>query len=381
MRVAIVHEWFASYAGSEKVVEQMLHVYPQAELFAIVDFLPADQRAFLGGRTVRTSFIQKLPLARRHFRRYLGLMPLAIEQFDVSEYDLVISSSHAVAKGVLTNPHQLHVCMCYSPMRYAWHFQEQYLRSAGLAHGLKSWLVRRTLHRLRNWDVRTANGVDVFLAVSAYIAGRIWKVYRRQATVIYPPVDVAAFTLRREKEDFYLAASRLTPYKRMDLIVRAFAQMPGRKLVVIGAGPMLKKLRRLATPNVTIMGYQGDDVLVDHYRRARAFVFAAEEDFGIVPVEAQACGTPVIAFSRGGAGETVIDGVTGIFFDEQKPQSLIDAVERFESAGDAFDPDRLRENAERFSIEHFRDNFERIISREYSTFRSGGSGDQPKIVT
>lgn len=376
MRVAIVHEWFASYAGSERVLEQMLHVLPQADLFALVDFLPAGRRGFLGGRSVRTSFLQKMPFARRGFRKYLALMPLAVEQFDLSGYDLVISNSHAVAKGVVTGPDQLHVCVCYSPMRYAWDLQHQYLAASGLQRGPKSWLVRVLLHYLRQWDARSANGVDHFVAVSRFIARRIRKTYRRDSRVIYPPVDVDAFSLRREKEGFYLAASRMAPYKRMDLIVESFARMPGRELIVIGAGPQMAKVRRAAKAarNISVLGYQPDDVLIDHMQRARAFVFAAEEDFGIMPVEAQACGTPVIALGRGGATETVLDGQTGVLFESQTTGAIIEAVEKFERFAGDFEPDTLRRNAERFGVERFRREFAEFVGSEYDAFRRYRAG-------
>jgi len=360
MRVAFVHEWLHSYAGSEKVLEQMLRVLPDADIFSLVDFLPDGARSFLQGRTVTTSFIQRLPFARKHFRRYLALMPLAVEQFDVSGYDLVISNSHAVAKGVLTGPDQLHLCMCYSPMRYAWDLMHQYLRGAGLTRGMKGRIAKATLHYLRTWDARTPNGVDHFIAISRFVARRIWKVYRREAAVIYPPVDIEAFTPGGEKEDFYLAASRMVPYKRMDLIVAAFAAMPKRRLVVIGDGPMLGRLRRSCPANVELLGYQPDETLIDHMRRARAFVFAAIEDFGLLPVEAQACGTPVITFGRGGATETVVPDETGVFFDAQTPEALTEAVERFERAG-PFDPAKMRANAEQFGAGRFREEFAAFV--------------------
>ncbi|MDZ4055874.1 MAG: glycosyltransferase, partial [Polynucleobacter sp.] len=236
MRIAIVHEWLASHAGSEKVVEQMLRIYPEADLFAVVDFLTPEQRNFVLGKRATTTFIQKLPWARTRFRSYLPLMPLAIEQLDMSAYDVVLSSSHAVAKGVITGPDQLHLSYVHSPIRYAWDLQHQYLAESGLSHGVKGWVARLVLHYMRQWDVRTANGVDVFLANSHFIARRIRKVYRRHADVIPPPVDVASFPLCREKEDFYLTASRMVPYKKLPLIVQAFAQMPDKQLIVIGDG-------------------------------------------------------------------------------------------------------------------------------------------------
>ena len=361
LKVAIVHEWFVDYSGSERVVEQMLNLFPQADLYAQVEFLPDDLKGFIQNKKVTTSFIQKLPKAKTKYRSYLPLMPLAVEQFDLSEYDLIISSSHAVAKGVITGPDQLHICMCYSPMRYAWDLTHQYLKESGLTKGLKSWLARYILHRIRMWDYRTANGVDQFIAISDYIARRIRKVYRRESTVIYPPVDVRNFSLQTEKEDFYLAASRMVPYKKIDIIVEAFAKMTDKKLIVIGDGPELTKIKSKASDNIEFLGFQPTPALRDYLQRAKAFVFAAEEDFGIIPIEAQACGTPVIAYARGGAQETVIDGITGLFFGRQTANSVIDAIRRFE-LNRWFEPKKIRANAERFSIERFGRNFKTFMS-------------------
>jgi glycosyltransferase involved in cell wall biosynthesis len=306
MKIAIVHEWFDTYAGSERVVEQMLKVFPDAHVFGVVDFLSEKDRKFLEDRPVRTTFIQRLPMAQKKFRRYLPLMPLAIEQIDLRGYDLVLSSSHAVAKGVLTGPDQLHVSYVHSPMRYAWDLQHQYLQESGLTKGLKGALARMVLHYMRLWDYRTAAGVDVFLSNSNFIARRIKKVYGRDARVVYPPVDVEAYARVDQKEDFYLAAARMVPYKKMPMIVDAFSRMPDKRLVVIGEGPDLQRCQALArTPNIELVGYQPFAQLRDYMQRARAYVFAAEEDFGITMVEAQACGTPVIAYGRGGARETV----------------------------------------------------------------------------
>ncbi len=384
MKVAIVHEWLESYAGSERVLEQLLHCYPQADLYAIVDVLPAAERAFLGGRPVRTTFIQRLPFARRRFRHYLPLMPLAVEQLDLRDYDLVLSSSHAVAKGVLTSADQLHVCYCYSPMRYAWDQQAQYLRAAGLERGLKSWAARWMLHRLRQWDLRAAAGVDRFVAVSRHIARRIRKTYRREAEVIYPPVDVQAFplretasslsSLREDGEAFYLAVARLVPYKRVDVVVEAFAATPQRRLVVIGDGPEARRVRARSAPNITFLAHQPVAVLRDHLQRARALVFAGEEDFGITLVEAQACGTPVIAYGRGGAREIVrgpeTPAPTGRFFAEQTAAALCAALDAFE-AGPPILPQACRANAERFGIETFRCEITAFIDRAWQDFRTG----------
>ena len=373
MKVAIVHEWFVNYAGSEKVVEEILKVFPQADLFALVDFLADDERGFLGGRRAHTSFIQRLPKARSAFRNYLPLMPLAVEQFDLSAYDLVISSNHAVAKGVITGPDQVHVSYVHTPIRYAWDLQHQYLRESGLQKGLKAWIARLSLHYLRLWDSRTAHGVDAFLANSKYIARRIRKTYGRDSKVVYPPVDVARFAMRRDKENFYLAASRMVPYKRMPMIVEAFAAMPKRQLVVIGDGPELQRVKALAREanNVTILGYQPTEVLADYMARARAFVFAAEEDFGITPVEVQACGTPVIAYGAGGALETVISSAdpkkrTGLFFHKQTAEAVRNAVCEFEAAGE-FRPEVCRANAEQFSVEIFRQELRQAVGQLFAT--------------
>lgn len=368
-RVAVVHDWLVTYGGAERVLEQMLDQYPQAELFTLCDFLPDRHRGFLKGRQIQTSFLQRLPMARTRYRSYLALMPLAIERFDLRGYDLVISSSFAVAKGVITGPDQLHVCMCYSPMRYAWDLTHQYLREANLTKGVRGMLAHWLLHRMRLWDARSANGVDEFIAISQYIARRIMKVYRRPSTLLYPPVDVDRFTVRADKDDFFLTASRLVPYKRIDLIVEAFSRMPDRKLVVIGDGPEWKKISRLAGPNVHLMGAQPTEVLCDHMQRARGFVFAAEEDFGIVPVEAQACGTPVLAYARGGQTETVVDGETGLFFTEQSTDSIMEAVRRFESRH--FDPHRIRRNALRFSRVRFKREFHQYMTEVCEAFANG----------
>ncbi|MDE2197964.1 MAG: glycosyltransferase [Rhodospirillales bacterium] len=365
MKIAIVHEWLQSYAGAERVLEQIIVCYPQADLFAVVDFLPPGQRGFLGGRQVTTSFIQRLPFAARHFRAYLGLMPLAVEQFDLSGYDLVISSSHAVAKGVLTGPDTLHVSYVHSPMRYAWDLQHQYLRQSGLERGVKAAYVRWQLSRLRQWDARTANGVDVFIANSAYVARRIRKCYRRSAEVIAPPVDVASFQPGGETGEAYLVASRLVPYKRVDLVVAAFAEMPQRRLVVVGDGPERAAVERAArgAANIVFRGAVGHDELVGLMQTARGFVFAAEEDFGIMLVEAQACGTPVIAFGSGGARDIVADG-TGLFFESQSKAAIIDAVERFERQ--TFSRAACRANAERFGPEVFRARLTGLVEESWA---------------
>ena len=372
MKTAIVHEWFVTYVGSEKVVEQLLALYPEADLFTLVDFLPASEREFLKGRKIHTSFIQKLPLAKKYYRQYLPWMPLAIEQFDLSEYELIISSSHAVAKGVLTAPDQLHISYVHSPMRYAWDMQHQYLRETGLDKGIFSWYTRRLLHRMRLWDYRTANGVDWFVANSRFIARRIWKVYRREAKVIHPPVQIENFPLQETKSDYYLAASRMVPYKKMELIVEAFNRMPEKRLVVIGEGPGLRKIKANAKSNIEVLGYQPTEILSQYMQGARAFIFAAREDFGIMPLEAQACGTPVIAFGEGGALETIrgLDDAqpTGVFFKEQTPEAIINAVDLFEANEHKITPAVCRKNSEGFSPQRFRSEFAQFVEEAWTRF-------------
>ena len=370
IKVAIVHDWLVTYAGAERLLEEVINCFPEADLFAIVDFVPQNERGFLKDKPVKTSFIQKLPLAKKKYRAYLPFMPLAVEQFDLSGYDIVISSSHAVAKGVITGPDQLHISYVHSPMRYAWDLQHQYLKETGLVRGLQGWLAKRELHKLRMWDLRTANGVDHFLANSRFIARRIWKVYRREATVIYPPVDIDSFTLCEQKEDFFLTASRMVPYKKIDLIAEAFSLMPDKRLYIIGDGPDFDKVKSKAGANVELLGYQPFEVLRDYMQRAKAFVFAAEEDFGIVPVEAQACGTPVIAYGKGGALETVTEGETGLFFDAQTTQSIIEAVHRFEDMKDSFIPAKIREKSLRFSKDRFKREFMSFVDEAWETFKS-----------
>jgi glycosyltransferase involved in cell wall biosynthesis len=305
---------------------------------------------------------------RERYRTFLPLMPYAVEQFDLSPYSLVISSSYAVAKGVITGPDQLHICYCHSPMRYAWDLQNQYLQTANLATGPKSWLARLIFHYMRQWDFSSQSRVDHFVANSEFVSRRIQKTYRRTASVIHPPVSVDAFPLCTEKEDYYLTVSRLVPYKMIGLIVEAFTRMPHLQLRVVGEGPEYDRIRAKAGPNVTMLGYQSSAVVREQMQRAKAFVFAAEEDFGIVPVEAQACGTPVVAFGKGGVRETVVPGRTGLFFNEQTPESIIGTIEEFESGRHQFDPAYIREHAQSFSAERFREEFAAEVEAQWAQF-------------
>lgn len=367
MKVAVVHDWLVTHGGAEVVLEQLLALFPAAHLYAMVDHVPAEERSFLGTHVPRTSPLQHAPFSRRRYRAYLPLMPLLVEQFDLSEYDLVVSSSYAVAKGVITRPDALHVSYCHSPMRYAWDLQHQYLRESGLDRGLRGWAARYMLHRMRLWDRRSSDGVDVFVANSRHVARRIRKCYRRDAVVVHPPVDIVGFTPgpAAAREDRYVTVSRLVPYKRVDLLVESFASTPQRRLVIIGDGPDLRRLRATAPPNVELLGRQPHAVVAGHLQRARAFVFAAEEDFGIVMLEAQACGTPVVAYGRGGALEAVCggdgDSPTGLFFPEQTVGAIHDALWRFEADPERFTVEACRANAERFGAVRFRAEMTRVI--------------------
>ncbi|HBR1493210.1 glycosyltransferase family 4 protein [Klebsiella quasipneumoniae] len=371
--VGIVADWLVTYAGAERVIKEFLDIFPESELYSIVDFLQPEARNELHGKHAVTSFIQNLPKSKNNYQKYLPLMPLAIEQLDVSSHDIILSSSHAVAKGILTGPDQLHISYVHSPIRYAWDLQHQYLREAGFNKGIKASIVKYLLHKIRLWDYRTANGVDHFIANSQFISRRIKKVYNRESTVIYPPVDVERFTLNDKKEDYYFTASRMVPYKRIDLIVEAFSKMPEKKLIVIGDGSEIGKVKSKASKNVEILGYQPNHIMLEHMQNAKAFVFAAEEDFGITPVEAQACGTPVIAFGKGGSLETIrplgVDNPTGLFFSEQTIESIISQVNAFEQNVDIFEPENCRLNSLRFSSSRFKNEMDNFIKDKWLKFQ------------
>ena len=384
MKIAVVHDWLVTYAGAERVLASILKIWPQADLFAVIDFLSDEDRARLGGKQAKTTFIQRLPKARTRYQKYLPLMPLAIEQMDLSGYDLVISSSHAVAKGVLTGPDQLHISYVHSPIRYAWDLQHQYLNESGMSTGLKGKLARMILHYMRMWDQRTAAAVDHFVANSQFIGRRIDKAYRRPSTVIYPPVDTSGFSFNSEKQDYYVTASRMVPYKKIPMIVQAFAAMPDKRLVVIGDGPEIAKARAVAGPNVTILGQQPFEVLRQHLQNAKAFVFAAEEDFGITPVEAQACGTPVIAFGRGGALETVrgLDdpSPTGVFYPQQSVEALVAAVRTFERESHRISARACREQAELFSEKRFERQLRHFVDVRCAEANLGAPAPAPRLT-
>lgn len=373
MKVAIVQEWLVTVGGSDKVVKAILDIFPDADIYTLVAKKEVCDELGIPWEKVHTSFIQKMPLGTKKHRAYLPLFPFAIEQFDLRGYDVVISSSHCVAKGVLTKADQLHICYCHSPIRYCWDMYNEYLEESHLDKGFKSWLVRLMLHPIRQFDAIAGSRVDYYISNSDYVGQRIRKTYRRKATTIHPNIDISNFELCNDKQEYYLASSRLVAYKKIDTIIEAFNQMPDKKLVVIGGGPNLEAYRKLANDNVTVMGYQPFDVLKDKMQHAKAFVFAADEDFGMIPIEAQSCGTPVIAYGHGGSLETVNGGKTGLFFYEQTPEAIVEAVNKFEAMGlQPFAPADCRQWAEGFSEERFKREIKEFVEEKYEDFKKNG---------
>lgn len=370
--IAIVCDWLESYAGAERVIEEIINIFPQAEIFAVVDFVAKADRDFLKNKSVKTTFIQKLPVARKFYRHYLPLMPFAIEQLDLRGYDIIISSSHAVAKGVITSPDQLHISYIHSPLRYAWDMQIEYLEQSGSSSGIKSWLIRYLLHKIRIWDVTSAQRIDHIIANSRFIAKRIKKCYNKTADVIYPPVDISTFQPRgNTRKDYYITVSRLVGYKKIDLIIDAFRKLPNEKIIIVGDGPEKKKLMDNLPDNVTLLGFQSQERIISLLQEAKAFIFAAREDFGIAPVEAQACGTPVIAFNAGGTLETIINidrnNPTGVLFESQDRDSIIKAIQVFNENSDRITPENCRNQAENFSSAAFRKNMKNYIEKSWKT--------------
>lgn len=371
MKVAIVHYWLVGMRGGEKVVEALCEMFPEADVFTHV-YDPTKISETIRRHDVRTTFIQKLPRAKHWYRRYLPLMPIALEQLDLSGYDLVISSESGPAKGLLVPAGALHVCYCHTPMRYVWDMYHQYLRDAGFFTRL---FMVPGIHYVRQWDALSSARVDYFIANSANVATRIRRHYRRDAEVIPPPVDTAEFAPAAERGDFYLMVGQLVRYKRVDIAIDAFNRL-GRRLVIIGDGEESRALSRRAGDNIEMMGWQPAEVLADHYARCRALIFPGEEDFGIVPIEAMASGRPVIAYRKGGALETVVEGTTGLFFDEQTPESLIDAVERYETQTAEFDPEAIADHARSFDRSVFKRRMRETIDRLLSE-RPGRAEERP----
>jgi glycosyltransferase involved in cell wall biosynthesis len=364
---ALVHDWLVVQGGAERVLEAVLPLFPDAPIFSLFYSPESFAGHPVSRRKVITSYLDRLPFARKIYRSLLPLMPLAVEQLDLRGYGLVLSLTDAVSHGVILAPDQVHVNYIFTPPRYAWRQYHSYLEDSGLARGLRSWAARLVLHYIRLWDYAAAARVDHFVAISRWVARGVMRAYRREAYVLYPPVDVDRFQPAGRRDEFFLTVSRLVPYKKVHLMVEAFNRM-GRPLVIIGDGPEHARLAEMAGKTVTLMGRQPDAVVAEMMGRARAFVHAAEEDFGIAPVEAQAAGCPVIAYGRGGVVETVQDGVTGVLFPDQTSQSLAAAVERFELGARQFEPGALRASAERFGLDRFRREFASVIEKLWADF-------------
>ncbi|MBI2331065.1 MAG: glycosyltransferase, partial [Chloroflexi bacterium] len=354
MKVAIVHEWLSAFGGSERLLAQLLKMYPQADVFALTHFPANFQNTELEKLNVKTTFMQKIPHIERHYRKLLPIMPFAIESLDVSEYDLVLSLSHAVAHGVKTHDRQTHISYISTPMRYAWHMRDDYLKLHHLDKPLIRLAANGTLSLLRRWDAFASARSDALIANSNWTASHIREAWGRNSQVVYPAVDVDRFMPCKQRDTFYLLVSRLVPYKMADEIVRAFNTL-GLPLVIVGDGPDLHHIRRIAKGNITVMGYQPDSVVTELMNRAKAFVYMATEDFGIAMVEAQAAGCPVIAYYKGGASEIVRDGETGLLFEEQTAEALAKAVKEFEKM--ELNSEAAVDNAARFSTERFRPEF------------------------
>ncbi len=370
IKKALICDWLNVYAGAERCVESFTNIWADFEIYSLIDFLnDTDRYGILKNKHAHTSFIQNLPFAKSRYRDYLPLFPYAIENFNLSEYDLILSSSHAVAKGVLTHSDQLHISYVHTPIRYAWDLYFEYLKNSGLNSGLKGFFAKYFLHKIRIWDLSSTNRVDYFIANSRYIASRIKKIYGRASDVIYPPVDTDKFEAKENKDEFYLTVSRLVPYKKVDVIVEAFSQI-NRKLVLIGDGPDMDKIKSKAKKNIEILGYQSNETIKHMMQNAKAFIFAAKEDFGIAPVEAQACGTPVICYGNGGVRETVIDNVSGVYFYDQSVESLLGALDKFEHNVDKFDPSFIRRNSLRFSRKRFEEEIKTYIEHKFNEFKA-----------
>lgn len=362
MKTAVIHDWLMSQGGGERVLEEILDLYP-SPVFTLLQSKKQSLSGNILKAKIKHSFIQYLPMAETQYRNYLPFYPLAIEQFDLKEYDLIISSSHAVAKGVKTHSNQLHVCYCHTPMRYAWDLEDQYLSSIG---SMKAMVARQLLKHLRKWDLNTVSRVDAFIANSHYVAERIKRLYGREAIVIHPPVSTHLFFVKEQKEDFYLTVSRLVPYKRIDLMVEAFNLMPSKKLKIVGSGPDYEKLKEKAEGNIEFLGFQSDETVRELLASAKGFIFAAEEDFGIAPLEAQASGTPVIAYGKGGSLETICQGTTGLFFPEQTALSLMQALEEFEKI--SWNGKLIRSHSEKFGVDRFKKEFKQFVDQQWEGF-------------
>ncbi|ODS32218.1 MAG: glycosyltransferase [Candidatus Scalindua rubra] len=384
MKVALVHDWLTGMRGGEKVLEVFCELFPHAHLYTLLHNKGSVSKT-IESMDIRTSFVQNLPLKKNNYRYYLPVFPSAIEKFDLRGYDVVLSSSHCVAKGVITDSKTLHVCYCFTPMRYIWDMYDQYF-TRERSNIFTKWSISLVLSYLRKWDVASSQRVNKFVAISDYVAKRIEKYYDRESDIIYPPVDCSYFKPIPSNGDFYLMVSPLAPNKRVDIAIKAFNKL-GLSLKIIGSGQEERKLRKIAEKNVKLMGWQSDEIVREHYATCKALIFPGEDDFGIVPLEAQACGRPVIAYGGGGALETIVPldsdrlnaksvngkAATGIFFYEHTPESLAQAIIHFEGIKDLFNKQEIRENAESFDRAIFKDKIRNYVEQKYIEFRNASS--------
>lgn len=363
MKLALVHDYLNQRGGAEKVVEVLHQIYPTSPIYTSI-YLPEKMPAVFKEMDIRTSFMQQLPFLDSHFKKYLLLYPYAFESFDLNEYDVILSSSSSWAKGIITKPKTCHICYCYTPMRWVWNYDE-YVQRENFG-----WLTRKTLplaiRRLEKWDRETINRVNHYIAISKNVAERIKRLYRREAEVIYPPVETERFFISSEIEDYYLIVSRLNTYKRIDLVIGVFNDLK-KPLKIIGDGPYRRALQKMAKKNIEFLGKVSDEELAEYYSKCRALIFPGEEDFGIAPVEAQASGRPVIAYARGGALETVIEEETGLFFREQTTKALKQAIKNFERM--SFYPQLIRKNAQRFDKTIFMKRIKNFVEEKYQNFQ------------
>jgi glycosyltransferase involved in cell wall biosynthesis len=371
-KIVFVYDWLVNYnmGGGEKVLAALMEIWPAAPTFTLVHDPRGPCAALTKGKQVNTSLIQYLPGAKNHHRLYLPLMPYAVQQLDLNEFDLVISCSHAFAHGIRTHPGQLHINYIFTPFRYAWELTQQDLDELGITSGMKGWLLNAFLSYFRVWDHKAAQEVDYFIANSNWTAKKVGNAYQRSADVIYSPVEVSEFNTNSTRSDYYVTVSRLVPYKRIDVITDSFSQMPDKQLLIIGEGPEKKRLEASVPSNIKFLGYQSFEAMKSYLESAKGFVYSAVEDFGIAPIEAQAAGTPVIGFRKGGLLETVVEGETGIFYESQTPESLIDAVNKFESSGIEFNPARLHEHAQKFNKERFKTEIQAYVIQRWEEFNN-----------
>ncbi len=359
MKIALLHDWIIDIAGSENVFKAICQLFPNADIYTIIYDRNSLKKLGIENRNVYSSIVQKFPFLKKFYRHYFFIYPIIVEQFDLSKYDLIISSSHAFIKGVLKHSYQIHICYCHTPIRYAWDLYFEYMKSL---NPILKLLAIYFFHKIRIWDYVISQRVDYFIANSNYVARRIKAIYNKDAYVIHPPVDVEKFEISKDRENYYITIGRFVPYKKFDIIVRAFSKMRDKKLIIIGDGPDFNKVKKIASSNVELLGYQSFENLKKYLSKAKAFVYMADEDFGISVVEAQACGIPVIAYKKGGVLETVIENKTGIFFNEQSEDSLISAINKFESIEDKFDSYEIRKYAEQFSINVFKEKFIKFLN-------------------